>query len=122
MPSHVIVQTDMAQGTGQPTPGYLALTEDYAVNILTFAAGEVKQLATRNAMRSGMTLLPSPSMLNGLAVFPQYITPAIKSLIGLQTGPILLTLDLYRVALMGDWWGYSPDGGSVIVYDFFRIV
>lgn len=112
----VIASVDAAS-----SPYALAALEDYSFATLAFTAGQSRQILTRNARRTGVTITIDAAMTLGVMKAPRSFTAAEVAAPTLETGPIIITLDIYRVAVMGDWWLLCPQAGNVSVWEFFRI-
>lgn len=106
---------------GPINPGFLAMTEDFRLSLVTVGAGGLVQLCVRDGKRTGITLVPDASQTAGIGIFPRYPTPAEVAILGKQTGPVLITMDIYRVAVMSEWWATAVQAGTIQVYEFFRI-
>lgn len=105
---------------GPINPGFLAMTEDATVRLVVVTAGQVAQLCKRDPKRTGITLICDAAQTNGIGILSRYPTAAELPILGRQTSPILITMDLYRILVMSDWFATADITGTVQVYEFWR--
>lgn len=107
MPDEARLKNVLVVPTGRATPAGLGMTETFDASVVQVILLTRTLLLRRNPLRTGIVFLAPQDVRESLAVFPRYPDDAEVLLLPRQTGIIPITMDLYRSAVMSEWWGYS---------------